>query len=240
MKTACFIPIKANSERVPGKNLRILNGKKLYCYICEHVKEADVFDDVYIDTNSKEIAEYAGEIGFHIIDRKPELARNTANGNDLLVYQYELHPEYDYYFQLFATAPYMQPETIRACYDKLTSSEEYDSCFTATENHSFYWLAGNPVNYRPGILPRSQDMLPVVEETTGLYGISRDSLNRYRCRIGRKPYIHMVSKFEAVDINTEEDLKVAEYVGKVIYGLGGIVEEEKVESAQGGPCSNNR
>ena len=46
MKTACFIPIKANSERVPGKNLRILNGKKLYQYICEHVKQADVFDDV--------------------------------------------------------------------------------------------------------------------------------------------------------------------------------------------------
>lgn len=27
MKTACFIPIKANSERVPGKNFRVLNGK---------------------------------------------------------------------------------------------------------------------------------------------------------------------------------------------------------------------
>ena len=32
MKTACFIPIKMNSERVPGKNLRVLNGKKLYEY----------------------------------------------------------------------------------------------------------------------------------------------------------------------------------------------------------------
>ena len=58
----------------------------------------------------------------------------------------------------------------------------------------------------PAILPRSQDMLAVVEETTGLYGICRASLERYRCRIGCKPYIHTVSKFEAVDINTEEDL----------------------------------
>lgn len=220
MKTACFIPIKANSERVPGKNLRVLNGKKLYEYICEHVKEADVFDDVYIDTNSKEIAEYAEKMGFHVIERKPELALNTANGNDLLVHHYESFPEYDYYFQLFATAPYMQPETIRACYEKLVSSEEYDSCFTAIENHSFYWYAGTPINYRPGILPRSQDMMPVVEETTGLYGISGNSLNRYRCRIGRKPYMHFVSKFEAVDINTEEDLKVAEHVGKVIFHYG--------------------
>ena len=49
MRTACFIPIKANSERVKGKNLRVLNGQPLYHYICEHVKEADVFDDVFID-----------------------------------------------------------------------------------------------------------------------------------------------------------------------------------------------
>ena len=219
MKTACFIPIKAHSERVPGKNLRILNGKPLYMYISENVKKANVFDDIYIDTNSMEISEYAKNIGFKVIERKPALAQNTANGNDLLVYHFELYPNYDYYFQLFATAPYMQPATITACFDKLTSSSEYDSCFPATENHSFYWLAGNPVNYRPGILPRSQDMLPVIEETTGLYGITRESLAKYRCRIGRKPYIHIVSKFEAVDINTEEDWKVAEYVGKVIYNL---------------------
>ena len=47
----------------------------------------------------------------------------------------------------------------------------------------------------------------------------RESLEKYRCRIGRKPYIYLVSKFEAVDINTEEDLKIAEYVGKMIFNL---------------------
>ena len=40
MNTACFIPIKANSERVPEKNLRELNGKKLYEYIVEHAFES--------------------------------------------------------------------------------------------------------------------------------------------------------------------------------------------------------
>ena len=162
MKTACFIPIKANSERVPGKNLRTLNGKKLYEYLCEHVLEAGVFDDVYIDTNSQEVAEYAKSKGFHVIERKPELAKNTANGNDLLNHQFELFPDYDYYFQLFVTAPYMTAETIRACYNQLVTSNEYDSCFTATKNNSFYWLGGVPINYRPGILPRSQDLAPVL------------------------------------------------------------------------------
>lgn len=202
MKSACFIPIKLHSERVQGKSLRVLNEKKLYQYICEHVKEASVFDDIYIDTNSEEIADYASNMGFYCIERLPELASNTANGNDLLVHHFLQFPNYDYYFQLFATAPYLQPQSIRACFDHLTSSKVYDSCFTATENHSFYWYAGNPVNYRPSILPRSQDMVPLIEETTGLYGITKESLNKYRCRIGRNPYVHIVNKFEAVDINT--------------------------------------
>ena len=98
MSIAFFIPIKAMSERVPGKNLRMLNGKKLYEYIAEHAIEADAFDDIYIDTNSPEIASYCIGKGIKVIERKEELARNTANGNDLLTYHYKLFPDYDYYF----------------------------------------------------------------------------------------------------------------------------------------------
>lgn len=220
MKTACFIPIKANSERVPGKNFRVLNGRKLYEYIIEHVIEAECFDDIYIDTNSDEIKAYAEARNLHVIERKPELAQNTANGNDLLVYHFEQYRQYDYYFQLFATAPFLQPKSIRACFDRLVNAAEYDSCFTAVANHSFYWLNGNPINYRPCILPRSQDMMPMIEETTGLYGMTREALNKYRCRIGARPYIHLVSKYEAVDINTEEDLQIAECIGKIVWGGG--------------------
>ncbi|WP_313257392.1 acylneuraminate cytidylyltransferase family protein [Lacrimispora sp.] len=217
MKIACFIPIKSNSERVPGKNFRILNGKKLYEYIILHAMEAQCFDDIYVDTNSEEVKEYANGLGVKVINRDSKLAESTANGNDLLVYHQEIHPEYDYYFQLFATAPYLQSRSIRNCANFMLNSEEFDSCFTAVSNHNFYWFNNMPVNYRPDILPRSQDMVPVMEETTGMYGISSESLKKYKSRIGRKPYIYCVNKFEAVDINTEDDLKMASYVGKVYW-----------------------
>lgn len=219
MKAACFIPIKTNSERVSGKNLRILNGKKLYQHICEHVREANVFDDIYIDTDSNEISSYAHEMGFKVIERKPELALASANGNDLLIYHHDIHPDYDFYFQCFATAPFLQPDTIKSCYEMLISNREFDSCFTATANYSFYWYADIPINYRPNILPRSQDLLPVIEETTGLYGITQKGLDKYHCRIGKNPYIHLVDKFEAVDINTEIDFSLAEYIGKIYWHL---------------------
>lgn len=217
MRVACFIPIKADSERVKGKNLRLLNGKRLFEYICENVKDAGVFDDVYIDTNSSIVKEFAKKNGFNVIDREPWLAESNANGNDLLVYHSKLFPEYDYYFQLFATSPFLQSDTIADCVNSLMKSQEYDSIFTATENHGFYWFLGNPINYRPCILPRSQDMNPVYEETTGLYGISKEAIAKYRCRIGAKPYIYPIRKIEATDINTEEDFKLAEYVGKALF-----------------------
>lgn len=61
-------------------------------------------------------------------------------------------------------------------------------------------------------------MDPLVEETTGLYGIKKEALAKYRCRIGEHPYVKIVNKFEAVDINTEEDFKLAEYIGINYWG----------------------
>ncbi|MDR2648166.1 MAG: acylneuraminate cytidylyltransferase family protein [Clostridiales bacterium] len=220
MKIGCFIPIKSYSERVPGKNFRKLNGKKLYEYVLEHVIESDIFDTVYVDTDSDELKGYCLTNDIVIINRKKEYVSNSINGNDLIYYHYTCYPEFDFYFQLFATAPYMQPITIKNCVEKLVSSNNFDSCFTAVMNHGFYWLGGSPVNYRPNILPRSQDLTPMIEETTGLYGIKRESLEKYRCRIGAKPYIHVVNKFEAIDINTEFDLKMAEYVGRLYWNYG--------------------
>ncbi len=219
MKKACFIPIKLNSERIPGKNFRILCGKPLYQYIIENAIKADCFDDIYVDTNSEEVKAFCKNNNIKIIERLEELTKNTANGNDLLNYHYDLFSNYEYYFQLFATAPFLQPDSIRRAVNTLSESNVYDSTFTAIKQNGFYWYNQLPVNYRPYILPRSQDMEPIYEETTGLYGMKREALKKFRCRIGANPFICLVDKFEAVDINTEDDLKMAEYVGKVFWKL---------------------
>lgn len=217
MKIACFIPIKSSSDRVKGKNFRELNGKKLYEYIILNCIESNVFDEIFVDTDSEEVANFAHEKGLKTLDRKEELASNSANGNDLLNHHYTLYPDFDIYFQAFATAPFLQSKSIQKCVEALTLSNQYDSCFTAISHNSFFWLNGVPTNYRPDILPRSQDLSPVIEETTGLYGIRNKALDKYRCRIGVSPYNYIVDKFEAIDINTEEDFMFAELIGEKYF-----------------------
>ena len=71
MKTACFIPIKSRSSRVPGKNFKKLNGKPLYRHALDAVLESNAFSDVYIDTDSKEVEKEIQDLPVNLIVRDP-------------------------------------------------------------------------------------------------------------------------------------------------------------------------
>lgn len=210
MSVCATIPIKSNSTRVKNKNFQLLGDKPLYQYIIDHCIQAECFDDIYVDTDSPEINSYCVENQIICIKRKPELTLDTANGNDVFHYDIDFVGSYDFYFQLYATAPFLKPKTINACVDKLTHTTKYDSILTATEEYGWHWFQDQPVNYQPNILPRSQDALPVIKETTGLYGISKRAYERYRCRVGATPYFYIIKdRKECIDLDTQVDFDVA-------------------------------
>jgi CMP-N-acetylneuraminic acid synthetase len=218
MKSAAFIPIKSHSERVPGKNFRAWKGRPLYQWIITRALDAGCFADVFVDTDSTAAAEFAASAGAQVIHRLPALASNSANGNDLLCHHYDLHPTFDAYFQLFATAPELKPETIARCVRLLATSNDYDSILTmryAPGPWVWTMIDGELIfpRYRPDALPRSQDWqrsVREVVETTGLYGIKREALARKRMRIGNRPLPYFVGDDEAVDIDTPEDMAIGE------------------------------
>lgn len=216
MKTVAFVPIKKVSKRVTSKNFRPFNGVPLYQWFLQKLQPAiPEIDDVYVDTDSQEIADYATAHGFHHFPRDPKLAEDGANGNDLLVAEAErIHA--DIYVQLFVTAPLLRSQTIQKAVQTLHQHPHYDSVFTAVKRRSWFWFDDQPVNYDPKVLPRSQDAKPIVQESTGLYAIRRDALLKDRCRIGRQPCMLYIDDAEAVDIDTELEFKMAEYLHKLI------------------------
>ena len=48
MKTVAFVPIRLNSQRVAGKNLRPLDGSPLMCHILKTLTEVEGIDEVYV------------------------------------------------------------------------------------------------------------------------------------------------------------------------------------------------
>ena len=219
MKSVAIIPIKAESQRVSRKNFRLINGIPLYEHFLNKMDSCN-FDNVYVDTDSDEIRRFLENTRFHYIQRLPELATSQANGNHLLNYHAEII-EADYYFQLFITSPLMKVKTINDCIEILLT-KQFDSVLTAKSLYTWFWFENKAVNYDPKILPRSQDAKPVIMETTGLYGITRQALLENKARIGESPYFYEVTDEEALDLDNEFDFRFLEfYVQKHLSGSDG-------------------
>lgn len=212
MKTVAIIPIKSSSKRVKNKNFKKINKIPLYQIIVNKVIKAN-FDQVYVDTDSKVIKNFCKKKNVLIIDRLKSLAKDNANGNDLLFYHSKV-VKADLYFQIFVTSPLLAIKSINECIDILKKNKKIDSILTIKNIFSWFWFNNKPVNYDPKILPRSQDAKPIIQETTGLYGIRRKSLIKRKCRIGYRPFFYKVADEETVDLDTDNDFYYLNYLIK--------------------------
>jgi len=206
---ACFIPIKENSKRVKGKNLRNLGNKPLYRHILD--KCTKVFNNVFVDTDSDLIKTYCNNNNIQVIDRIPKLLQDSANGNDLLEHWITKYPNFEYYFQIHVTSPFTTESTIKDCV-KILTNNKYDSVFTAYEDKTWYWFDGKPVNYDPKNFPRSQDAKGLIKETTCLYGIKKQQFLNRRARVGKNPFVYLVDYYQSLDIDNEQDFEYCNFL----------------------------
>jgi N-acylneuraminate cytidylyltransferase len=202
MSNIVIFPIKTHSERVPGKNFLSLNdGRKMYQTTTMAALNSGAFNNVVIDTDSDEIKEWASANRITWITRRPDLALNSANGNNLLRHHIETFPGYDYYWQGFVTVPWISSKTISDLVYRLTTSNIHDGLITGRLHYGFFWVDGRPVSFRPDMLPRSQDLTPTFQEVSGFFGISYNGFQETRCRYGTTPIFYEIPKHEDLEID---------------------------------------
>lgn len=207
MKIIAIMPIKTNNERLPGKNTKLLGGKPLLCYSLESLKESQVFDDIYVFCSDDNIRNFLPS-SVHFLKRPAFLDLPTSNFSQIFS-TFSSIIDADIYAYSHATAPFVSVNTIRECVSKVTSGE-YDSSFCAVKIQDYLWQDGEPLNFDPTNLPRSQDLKPIYRETSGIYVYQKAVFEKYHRRIGKNPYIKEVSYREAVDINEPADFSLAE------------------------------
>jgi CMP-N-acetylneuraminic acid synthetase len=205
-----IIPIQANSQKNPGKNFIEVAGKPLFEHMIIKALKSN-FDCVFVDTDSEVVKIRARQLGAKLIDNSQNLPKESfairqINGNDLLIYAKSIINS-KIYVQLFVTTPFLKVESINKAIDILKNRPSIDSVFTVNKIKSWFWFNDKPINYNPNILPKSSLANPIIKETTGLYGIKKDSLEQNKCRIGKNPYMLEVEEIEGKDIDTIIDLK---------------------------------
>lgn len=207
MKVTTYVPIKMNNERLPGKNTKMLGDKPLIQHILDSLYQVDEIDEVYVYCSNEQIQEYYK--GEAIFLKRPQYL-DSKNSNFTQIFEQFMNTvDSDIYILAHATAPFIQPSTIKACIEAVKSGE-YDSAFTATEIQDYFWQDGKPLNFDATNLPRSQDLKPIYRETSGIYVFTKEVFQKLRRRIGNKPFIKKLTFKEAIDINVPEDMKMAE------------------------------
>lgn len=72
MKTACVIPARGGSVRIPGKNIKLFHGRPIIEYSIETAKRSGLFDDIVVSTDSIAIGIIARRAGASIHWRNPD------------------------------------------------------------------------------------------------------------------------------------------------------------------------
>ena len=82
MKVVAMIPARMGSKRIPKKNIRLLNNIPLVSYIIRAVKQADCFDEIYVNTESDVIGKIAIKEGVKYYKRPEHLTTDSSTNDD--------------------------------------------------------------------------------------------------------------------------------------------------------------
>jgi CMP-N-acetylneuraminic acid synthetase len=217
IKIAALVPIRHHSQRVPGKNYRILDGRPLFHHIIESLLACPEIDQVVVDTNSPPVLEGLRESfpKVQILERPEHLSGDRVPMNEILAYDTS-QVEADFYLQTHTTNPLLTSHTIsRAIGEFSERYPAYDSLFSVTRMQTRLWdQLGRAINHNPAVLLQTQDLPPVYEENSCLYLFSRQTLIASRNRLGQRPWMFEIEASEAWDIDEEIDFDMVEFLIK--------------------------
>lgn len=214
-KVVAFVHAKGTSERLPGKNLRVLGDRPLFCHAIRNAREAKLVDAVVIDSDSDDILRIGEEHGAIPWKRPPGLATNETTGDDLAWWQAMICPEAKAIVQVVPTCPFTRPESINVAIAWLN---KYASAVGVLHERRYTWASNKPQYYRDKWIPNTQDMIGVTRETTGLYAVHRSVAAADRCRLWAADCKFVWQQpIEAIDIDTQDDWDLAELVWKGMH-----------------------
>ena len=214
-RIVALVPIRHQSERVPGKNYRLLAGKPLFHHIIDTLLRCNGISNVVVDTDSPTVMEGLREHfpQVTIIDRPEHLRAGEIPMNEVLIHDTALVAA-DFYLQTHATNPLVQAETIsHAIQTLLNNYPTFDSLFAVTRLQTRLWdQKGQALNHDPAVLLRTQDLPPIYEENSCIYIFARQTLVSRRNRLGERPLMFEIDALEAWDIDEELDFQVAGFL----------------------------
>jgi len=213
MKVVALVPMRHDSERVPGKNRRLLGGLPLFHHILRTLERAQSVGWIVVDSDSSEIeAALARDFpGVEFLRRPAELLGGDVPMNEIILHDLTVL-DGDVFLQTHSTNPFLRAESVDAAVAAFEAAyPERDSLFSVTRIQRRLWSeAGEPINHDPAVLLPTQELPPLFEENSCLYVFAREVIESRRNRVGERPLLWELEAREAFDIDVESEFELAE------------------------------
>src|SRR5687767_6495291 len=125
-----IVPVRGGSVGVPGKNMRPLAGRPLIWHTLQAAKQARSVADVYVATESEEIASFAQQNGVKVLMHSAELSGPTASTFPVIqqaVRRLSERYTIETYVTLRATSPFRTSDDIDDALATLAQHPKADS-----------------------------------------------------------------------------------------------------------------
>lgn len=222
-KILALIPARGGSKGIKHKNVVELCGKPLICYTIKSALDSALINRVVVSTDDKEIQKIAQGLGAEVPFVRPDnLSKDTTAMYDVLTHalgflKSEQNYQPDIVVLLQPTSPLRTATHIDEALTRFIRLKADSVVSLCPVDYSPYWMK----IIRKGLVvpfieqgnryTRRQD-LPRVYQLNGAIYITKPEVifGKQRQILGRKTYPYFMSKQDSVDIDTYEDILLAE------------------------------
>ena len=208
-KLTAVIPVRKGSQRVKNKNLKPFAGSTLLDIKIETLKKVIGLDEIVVSSDSDEMLDIARKHNVTAHKREDYYASSEVNNSDFMV-NLTTAVDSEYIMYSPCTSPLLSNETISECISKFRAGAQNIVTVTSQKHHM--WLDGEPLNYNPSESPNSQDLPDIYSVNYGCCIISCEDLHEFRNVVTNNPTFHVTDEIESIDIDTEFDFMMAEFV----------------------------
>ncbi|MCP1615558.1 N-acylneuraminate cytidylyltransferase [Pseudomonas sp. SLBN-26] len=234
MSRVAIIPARGGSKRIPRKNIKLFQGQPMIAYPIRAALLSGLFDRVIVSTDDEEIASVARELGAEVPFMRPAALADDHAGT-VAVIQHAVaelaaagqQPEL--VCCLYATAPFVQADSLQAGLDLLLQHPDAHYAFTVTDFASPVQRAlrltaeGGVESLYPQFREtRSQDLEPAYHDAGQFYWGRTEAWTRGEPIHAAHSRSLVLPRFLVQDIDTPDDWHRAELMYTALLLEGDI------------------
>jgi len=223
VRVLAVIPARGGSKRLPGKNIRPLQGKPLIAWSIDFARALDWVNEVHVSTDSPEIAEVAAASSLPVPRLRPAtLATDEAGSVEVVLDTLAWYASQDRHFDAVALLQPTTPVRLAQRWDQARDLLESPACdgvigIAPARTHPYLVFRRDALgtlsrwDMSGATVTRAQDMPPAYEVNGALYLVKVQALREERSFFPTHcKGVTCDQAIENIDIDTPDDWRRAE------------------------------